>query len=181
MPISRVQLMNELRARIDDVPKAEASLVPALPPIDVMALSHMQQAALMQMTDSHVRRALVARLLEDSQDRPGMPEYRDLRRLGLATWNDGKRLHDLTEAGIVAGKLLQQKLCQQFDIHLLVPHESKSGWETRFSCPCGFSCNVRRSPTAPGSANRKHFVHVETQKRIAGLANALKMPMRAEG
>ncbi len=181
MSISRVQLLNELRARIDDVPKVEVSLVPALPPIHVMALSPMQQAALMQMTDSHVRRALVARLLEDSQDRPGMPEYRDLRRLGLAKWSEGKKLHDLTDAGIVAGRTLTEKLCQTYDIHLLVPNQTRDGWEVRYSCPCGFHCNVRRSPTAPGNANRMHYTHVETQKRIAGLASALTMPFRAEG
>ena len=175
MSISRVELMNSLRARIDNPPPlVEApQLAPA---IDVMALSNMQQAALMTMMVSHVKNALIARLLEDSQDRPGMPEYRDLRRIGFAEWKPGKRLHDLTPVGLLAGRTLQEKLCHQFDIHYLVPHASKSGWETRFSCPCGFSCNVRRSPTAPGNAAVRHASYVRTQQRLAGLVGALKMP-----
>ena len=175
MSLSRVELMNSLRARIDNPPPlVEAPQV--APAIDVMVLSNMQKAALMTMMESHVKNALIARLLEDSQDRPGMPEYRDLRRIGFAEWKSGKRLHDLTEVGRLAGRTLQENLCKQFDVHLLVPHQARTGWEVRFSCPCGFSCNVRRSPTAPGNAAVRHQSYLRTQQRLAGLVGALKMP-----
>lgn len=122
-----------------------ASLQPQIAPIDPLTLPVMQQAALLSMRESVVRRAVVRDLLEHAQDKPGHPDYQALADLGLCERNPGKRYHDLTTEGRTAARDLEQKLCQQFDIHLMIDAGSSGEWQQRYACPCGqWSTLVRR-------------------------------------
>lgn len=152
--VSISQLQNASRSvealrALFDQPKAQATL-PAPEPFDLTTLSVMQQAALIQLTETHVKRALVGRLLEDAQDKPQSEDYRALVELGLAERREADRWHHLTRAGIEPAKRLTQQLCIQFNVHVLI-EGGDGGWQVHYACPCGFSTMVRRSTTARGN------------------------------
>jgi hypothetical protein len=118
----------------------------------IQALPTMQQAALLTLHESVVRRTVVRRLLEDAQDIPRAPDYRILARLGLALYHTGKRRHDLTDEGRIAAVMLERVLCQRFGIHLMSDAGSV-GSQQKYVCCCGqWSTTVRRSGTAYGNA-----------------------------
>lgn len=164
-----------------------ASLHPVIPfapvraPVDPMRLPTLQQAALLQMHESHVKRHVIRELLEDSQDKPGHHDFAALASLGLCDRNLGKRYHDLTAEGRIAAKALEKALCTQFDIHLMLGPKG-TGPEVSFSCPCGWRVNVRNSHTAPGNARSSFNRHHRTAGGMQKLFVALKPPtMAAEG
>ncbi len=168
-----------LQMRLDEAAKLQP-VQPLPPAIDASLLTSMQQAALLTMTESHVKRAVIARLLEDAQDAPAMPDYRALSRLGLARYSGGKRLHELTAEGRIAARDLERKLCGQFDIHLMLGPMG-AGPEVSFSCPCGWRVSVRNSHTAPGNARVSFNRHHATAAGMSKLVVALKPLVRMEG
>lgn len=130
--VSIMQLQNSGRSieamrALFDAPTVQASL-PAPEPFDASTLTTMQQAALIQLTETHVKRALVAKLLEDAQDKPQAEDYRALVDLGLAERRESDRWHHLTRAGIEPAKKLTQKLCIKFNLHTLI-EAGPSGWQ----------------------------------------------------
>lgn len=151
--------------------------VPA--PFDATALPPMQQAALLTMHESVVKRALIARLLEDAQSRPDAPDYAALCERGLAERKHGYRFRTLTDEGRASVKEMQRKLCMRFGIHLL-SEGGRRGWQVHYSCPCGFSTLVRASTTARGNAAARHHGHVRAQEQIAAAAQAMQAPMKVE-
>lgn len=158
------------------LPQAEA-----IPAVDPLTLPVMQQAALLQMHESYFRRNVVARLLEDSQDRPDAPDYAAPCDLGLAERQHGYRFRSLTGAGLIAAKQLEQKLCRQFDIHAFVGPLG-DGYMVKFYCPCGWHKDVRNSHTAPGNARASFSRHHATAAGMSKLFAGLKPPtMIAEG
>lgn len=148
--------------------------------IDPLSLPSLQQAALLAMRESQVSRTVIRRLTAESQARPDGGDYAALEKLGLCRRNVGKRVHELTASGGIAAATLEMKLCNRFAIHLLMQRGRASGPTARFFCPCGWSVEVRNSPTAPGNAHAQFRTHLYTVKRLGGLVDALK-PMRAEG
>ncbi len=145
-------------------------IAPAAEPVDPFAdFSVLHKAALLTMHESAVKRALVARLLIDSQERPLMPEYRFLVAQGLAHRRLNDKWHHLTPRGVTLAKELEKTLCQEFNIHLLL-RGGDVGWQTVFRCPCGWSTRVRRSPTAPGNANYAYQRHLARAQGFAAIA-----------
>lgn len=140
--------------------------------VDPMTLQPRQQAALIFLTESHVKRALVRNLLEDSQDYLSVSDFAPLRDLGFAEWKPGKRLHDLTPAGSAAARELTRGLCVKFDLHDM-RGPTGGGYEVHYSCPCGWTAKVRNSHTAHGNAsasfNRWHATEAGMQKLVANL------------
>ncbi len=161
-------------------PVSAVPSLPAPPPFDAATLPANQQAALIYLTEGHVKRALVSKLMEHSQDFLHDADFAPLRELGLAEKPEGYRLNKLTDAGRASAKLLTQKLCIQFNIHMLI-EGGDCGWQVRYSCPCGFSTMVRRSRTAYGNASVQHATHVRTQIAVGNLVASLRPPQRAEG
>lgn len=153
-------------------------------PADPMTLPVLQQAALLSMHESAVRRAVVAKLLaeDDCQDKPSFHDYRALVGLGFCGLSAGKRYHELTVEGLFAARKLEKKLCSRFSIHLLLENSHRaSGPTVTFHCCCGWmTVNIRNSHTAPGNARAQFRTHLRTVKGINGLAGALQ-PMTAEG
>lgn len=147
---------------------------------DASLLPTMQQAAIVTMMVSQVKTALTKRLLVDAQDIPRGPDYRALVELGLAEHKIGKRTHDLTMQGRFAARALEQKLCQQHSIHLMID-AGQAGWEQRYCCPCGWRTRVRRSTTSDRNARIQFNRHVSTAAGMSKLFVALKPPARAEG
>lgn len=150
-------------------------------PLDPMTLPALQQAALLQMHESHVKRMLTGIVLEDCQDKPGHPDYAALASMGLCDRNEGKRYHDLTVAGIVAAKTLERSLCKQHGIHLLLGPFGGGGPTVSYRCPCGWSTQVRNSTTAPNNGRARWNAHVSTAQGMSKLVVALKPPQMAEG
>ena len=182
--VSLSQLQNANRSiqamrAMFDQPNAAPAL-PAPAAFDAFTLPLMQQAALIQLTETHVKRALIARLLEDAQDKPQAEDYRALVDLGLAERREADRWHHLTRAGVEPAKILTQKLCLRFNVHMLT-EGGDSGWQVRYACPCGFSTMVRRSRTAWGNAATQHAASVRTKIGIGNLVQALKPPGMTEG
>lgn len=153
---------------------------PAISDIDPLTLSTLQQAALLQMHESPVKRAVINKLCEDAQARPSFADYAALVELGLCERNAGKRFHDLTSAGRIAVNTLEKKLCGKFSIHVLMERGRANGFTARFFCPCGWSVEVRNSTTAPGNAHAQYQTHLRTVRRLKDLTDVL-VPMRAEG
>lgn len=173
------------RSVMADAAKVEASLVPMqapepVRPFDALALPALMQAAMLMMHESQVKRSLIAKLLEDSQDTPSSLDFRNLRNLGLCEWKVGKRLHDLTAIGIASVKELERKLCIKLDVHCMTERGRSGSFEVRFACPCGFSTLVRASGTAPGNAAVRHHTFIKTQQRMASLVDAMTAPMKCE-
>lgn len=167
-----------LRQLFDTGPKQPR--LPLPPSFDPLTLSLMQQAAMMQMHESHFARAVVHRLLEDAQDRPQLQDYKALVNLGFARKGAAEKWHKLTAGGAVIARELEQRLCKQFDIHAMLGPFG-SGPTVSFSCPCGWRTSVRNSTTAPGNARPSWHRHHATAKGMQKLVVALKPPMRAEG
>lgn len=156
----------------------EAASLPPIEEFEPLSLPVMQQAALMQMHESHVSRAIKARLLEDSQDGPHNSDYQALVDLGFAARRHAERWHHLTTEGAIVARKLEQKLCGRFNIHILQDRGASGSWQQRFGCPCGWSTLVRRSSTAPANAASAFKVHRETARRLANLGDVLR---RASG
>lgn len=184
--VSIMQLQNSIRSieamRLacpdPEAPRVEAP--PSLPPFDASTLPERQQAALIFLTESHVKRSIVGKLLEDSQEFLRDADFAPLRELGLAEKPEGYRLNKITRDGNVSAKALTKALCIKHNIHLLT-EGGPSGWQVRFSCPCGFSTMVRRSHTARSNATIQHANHVRTSQGIKSLFDAMQPPARAEG
>lgn len=170
-----------MQERFEEAARLQPAL-PLPPPFDPMTLPERSQAALIFLTVSPVKMALVQRLLVDSKDHLIGEDYRPLREHGLAEYKTGKRLHDLTPKGIAVAKDLQHILCQQFDIHLLLESPANLGWQTQFECPCGWTTLVRRSTTAPSNARSRFNQYHATFQGMSKLVAALKPPVfAAEG
>jgi hypothetical protein len=149
---------------------------------DASGLPLVQQAALIQMTTSHVKNALVKRLLiEAGVHRFSINHFNDLVTHGFAKRNIGKRDHDLTPLGLTAAKKLEQQICQRYSIHLLID-AGQAGWEQRYTCPCGqWSTRVRRSITSDSNAATQFNRHIRTVEGMSKLVAALKPPQMVEG
>lgn len=162
--------------------EAEALLpkVQEAPKFDPMTLEPRQQAALISLMVSHVRTALMQRLLEDSQDPLIGADYRPLRDLGLAEYKEGKRLHDLTMTGRFAAPALEEQLCQKLDVHLMLGPFG-TAHTVSYNCPCGWRASVRNSHTAPGNARASFNRHHATAAGMSKLVASLRPPTRAEG
>lgn len=106
-------------------------------PFDPMTLHTMQKIALLWMHESPVRRHVVARLSEDTQDKPSMTDFTALRLLGLCEYKRGKRQHELTPQGLVAAATLEKRLCQTLGIHVKLGGDDNMQGSTRFYCSCG--------------------------------------------
>lgn len=170
-----------LRAMFPDPNAPKPAPIKLAPTFDASTLPVLQQAALVTMMESHVKRTIVFKLLEDSQDRPHLPDYAELVKAGLAEHSIGKRFHDLTMQGRFAARALEQKLCQQFQIHLMID-AGQVGWEQRYTCPCGqWSTMVRRSTTADRNARSQFNRHVASAEGMSKLFVALKPLGMMEG
>ncbi len=150
------------------------------PPFDPMTLPLMQQAALMQMHESHFSRTVVRRLLEDTQDKPQLQDYKALVNLGFARKGAAEKWHKLTAGGSVIARELEKRLCQQLDIHAMMGPFG-SGQYVSFSCPCGWRTSVKNSHTAPSNARASWHRHHATAEGMQKLVVALKPPRAAEG
>lgn len=144
-------------------PEPVADCVP-LPPFDLNALPLMQQVALINCTESRVRRTLTQRMLADAQCKPTWQDYSRLVEKGLAVRRLRDGYHNLTPEGRSIAAMIIPQLCLLHDVHLLT-ESSHDRWQTNYRCVCGFMGSVRRSSTAPGNANRAHFAYVERETR----------------
>lgn len=167
-----------LRAYFDTGPKQPR--LPLPPPFDPMTLSLMQQAAMMLMHESYFNRTVYRRLLEDSQDKPALQDFKTLVNLGFAKKRASEKWHNLTAGGAVIARELEKRLCQSLDIHAMLGPFG-SGETVSFSCPCGWRTSVRNSGSAPGNARASFHRHHATAEGMRKLVVALKPPARAEG
>lgn len=136
-------------------------------PIDPATLPLLQQAALMQMHESHFSRRVYRALLEDTQDKPSLPDYRALVDMELAQKGPADKWHKLTCDGASAARNLEKHLCRKLDVHAFAGPLG-TGHSVWFYCPCGWRVSVRNSPTAFGNAAvswRRH--HEFTAQAIA--------------
>lgn len=181
--VSHSQLQNSsrsieaLRMYFDPRPRPR---LPLPPPFDPTTLPLMQQAAMMQMHESHFARAVLRRLLADSQDKPQLPDYKELVNLGFARKGAQEKWHKLTAGGAVIARELERKLCQQLDIHAMLGPVGE-GPTVSFSCPCGWRTSVRNSHTAPGNARASWNKHHATAAGMQKLVAALRPPLFVEG
>lgn len=177
MTISGLQKIKDDEAAVDAYRRNPPEPAPVFDPL---TLTTMQQAALMQMMESHVKRAVIARLLEDSQDRPGASEYCSLVDLGLAELKVGKRYHDVTYDGAAAGRALTQSLCRKFNIHLLI-ESTAHRLTVMFKCPCGWHTTVDKGRFTNSNANARFQKHIATAEGMNKLVVALRSPQRVGG
>ncbi len=168
----------ELRA------KEQATREPQLPlppPFDPLTLPLMQQAAVMVMHESHFARIVYRRMLEDSQDKPRLQDFKVLVNLTCARKRAADKWHHLTSAGVLIARELEQQLCRSLDIHAMLGPVG-TGHTVEFSCPCGWRTACRNSHTAPGNARASWNRHHATATGMSKLVIALKPPsMIAEG
>jgi hypothetical protein len=157
---------------------AKQPRLPLPPPFDPLTLPLMQQAAMMQMHESHFARAVLRRLLVDSQDKPQWSDYKALVNLGFARKGAAEKWHKLTAGGAVIARELEQQLCKSLDIHAMLGPVG-TAHTVEFSCPCGWRFATRNSHTAPGNAraswNRHHATAEGMQKLVAALRPPAKM------
>jgi hypothetical protein len=144
-------------------PEPVAAYVPP-PAFDLTSLPLMQQVALINCTESHVRRTLTQRMLSDGQCKPTWQDYARLVEKGLAVRRPRDGYHNLTPEGRSIAAMIIPQLCLLHDVHLIT-ESSHDRWQTNYRCPCGFLGSVRRSNTAPGNANAAHFTYVERETR----------------
>lgn len=173
--LSSAKIMHLAAARQAAAPPEAPSI-----PFDPMTLSTMQQAALLQMHESHVKRAVIARILEDSQDRPSMAEYAALRDMKLCELKPGKRFHDLTPMGHVAASTLEKRLCQTLGIHVKLGGDDNLKGSVRYYCSCGqWSIYRPRNIYASKNSVFAFLRHCD----VARAANEAlqRMPREAEG
>lgn len=138
---------------------------PPRPNTDATLLPLILQAALMQMHESQVNRALVSRLTLEARAKIEAQDYHKLVDLQLAEKRPRERWHTLTVWGRIAVADLEQKLCQRFDIHLFVERQGKLRFDSMFSCPCGWSTTVPRGRSAGGWARIYYAKHLERAKQ----------------
>lgn len=136
----------------------------------------LMQAALIQMRESWVKRAVVARLLEESQDKPHVADYEALVRLGLAEKNEADKWHRLTYLGRRIAGHLEQRLCKQFQIHLL-QEAGADRFDVRFRCCCGWKTAVpKQSPSVWKNARARFTRHEASVEGIDNLTRSLRPP-----
>lgn len=163
-------LAMEARARMDNaVPAWLEATLRAAAPLDLTTLPVMQQAAVIMMMETHVKRTIYARLLEEAQDKPQIHDYHALVELGLASKSPSSKWHALTYEGRRAAFRLAQKLCAQFNIHLL-----REGIDTRYEvnwhCCCGWSVQTRKGDFTNSNAQvffQQHCSDAAKAHRIA--------------
>lgn len=147
---------------------------PIKPVFDVMTLTPLQMAALLSMHESVVRRAVVRKLLEDSQDCYRSKDFIALRDLALCEPKAGKREDQLTAAGISEVRKLERELCTRFGIHVLID-QGNTSWQRHFKCTCGqWNTAVRHSHTAPGNARVAFNGHLATVEGMSALRTGLR-------
>ncbi len=154
--------------------------LPLPPPFDPLTLPLMQQAAMMQMHESHFARAVIRRLLEDAQDKPQLPDYKSLVNRGFARKSAAEKWHRLTAGGVVIARELEQQLCERLDIHAMLGPIG-TGHTVEFSCPCGWHFATRNSHTAPGNARASWNRHHATAEGMQKLVASLRPPRFVEG
>lgn len=184
---TRPSIAGSCRLRVEDFERiAIADAQRDLPyqfapePRDLDHLSLMQKAAAIGMTEDHVKRTIVARLLEHAQDKPQSAEYAALVEMGLCEKPDGKRWHQLTYEGRVSAARLSTKLCREFGIHLM--REGAAGrYDVNFHCCCGWSTSVRKGSFTQSNAQGRFSQHVITSKATGELIEAMKPRLIADG
>jgi hypothetical protein len=137
-------------------------------PFDAQAqLSTLQQAALLSMhTDWHVTRAIIRKLLADSQELYSLSDFAALRELELCERPQGYRLHKLTWQGNIAAADLLKALCCKFGVHVRLQGGAHNHLNS-VKCCCGWSVMVERNIYA-GSAGDVSFArHIRTMKAAA--------------
>lgn len=127
---------------------------------DPHALQPSLQAALIQMTESHVRRTLVRHLTEDMQCGPSVRTYQELVARGLAELRPGAKWHSLTPAGREHASKLVPWLCRYYDIHLLQEGGSIR-YAVVFKCPCGWRTEVPKGNFTNKTARFRFAQHLE--------------------
>lgn len=137
-------------------------------------LTVIQQAALVQMRESQVKRAVVARLLEECQDKPRVSDYEALVTMGLAEKGAADKWHKLTYQGRRISGHLEARLCARFQIHLLAESGSDR-FNVSFRCCCGWKTQVpKQSPSVWRNARARFARHEGTAEGIRELRAAMK-------
>lgn len=161
--IAQVQASFARNAPQISKPEPIAEYVPP-PPFDLASIPNMQLVALINCTESHVRRTLTQKMLADSQAKPSWRDYAANVERGYAVRRTRDGYHNLTPEGRAIAAMAIPMLCIEHDVHLLTK-SSEDRWQSFYKCPCGFMGAVRRSPTAPGNINMAHFKYVEFEQR----------------
>lgn len=139
--------------------------IPEYVPEPLPDLSLMQQIALIQMSESHVKRALLSRMGEDAQARPDWHDYRQLVERGLAFKRPNDKWHSLTADGAALARKLSPILCQRYGVHLLLELAAHR-YDISFRCSCGqWSTSVPKGRATNGNAAFRFERHLAKVQR----------------